>query len=153
MNNIRWISLAVAICAALMTAGVVPLRQSQSWFDPVTGSMKHQTWLVSIPMPSTESHSEIERWIVRHEGSHRPRWQTLGISVEMLFGGPRIGCTSGIPIYRLLWGDYCADFVRESTDQEIAKFVHIMRTGTEDEQRQAVQTVVEKVDKARVTLK
>lgn len=54
------------------------------------------------------------------------------------------GCGRTPEIYSLHMGKLDARFVEVAADSEIAEFVRVMRTGTADEKRQAVEAACDK---------
>lgn len=143
--NARWLPIAFALLLALMIATTVPVYRSRTWVDPVTGSRKTQAaFLIFWTSPEVRQ-SEIERWIVRNEGAYLPRWRHLSTRSDSFFGGVAAACSLAPAIFPLGSGDRDLEFIRRSTDREIAEFVRIMRTGTEDEKKQAVEAAWEKI--------
>jgi hypothetical protein len=140
--RLRTLIVAVALAALIFGAGRT-VSGYRIWIDPVTGSMKHESSFLIFPNSTEVSRSELERWIIRHEGAYKPRWDHLSTGTRTLFGRS-FACSLSPPIFPLQ-GRVNAEFVRSSTDREIVEFVRIMRTGTEEEQKQAVNAAIEKV--------
>jgi hypothetical protein len=134
------------LVVGLIPAGILPCHSDLGWIDPVTGSMKYQTRIYLVPVWTSIESSDIEKWIVRREGKCSHDWQILYNTSTTLFGGRSRGCSSGPEIYPLHAGvgGLNASFVHNATDQEIAEFVRIMRTGTAAEKEQAAEAACNK---------
>jgi len=135
-----WIYLFTSVASAVL-ALTFPVRYDRMWVDPVSGSLKLQTSSFYFPSPARVQQSELERWIIAHEGFHDSEWQFVNETYRML-SGRRAGCGAGRTprIFHLYLGDHgLKNFVRNATDEEIAEFVRVMRHGTRIEQEQAVE--------------
>ena len=135
---------AVVTCIAIsiLSAMLIPLHTDRGWVDPVTGSTKAQTSWLGIPQAPVVRPSAIERWIIRHEGSHAEQWQFLHETTQFVMG-KSYGCGNTPVIYPLSRSDVSERFIQGSTDSQIAEFVRIMRTGTVIEKDNAVQAATE----------
>ncbi|APW59057.1 hypothetical protein [Paludisphaera borealis] len=138
--------IAIPVCTIL--AFVLPVRSDHDWIDPVSGSMKFRTSLLFIPVKTRIEQSELERWIVAHEGAHVSQWRSLS-DVASTISGQVIarGCNLSPAIHQFHVRDLNTRFVRNATDAEIAEFVRVMRHGTRDEQAQAVDEASKILDR------
>jgi hypothetical protein len=139
MRDRIWIFLiAVVVCVVLL--GTYPVRTHSVWVDPVSGSIKSQSSWLFVPTKTTIEQSELERWIVAHEGFHNSQWHFLNENYRLITG-KFAGCGVGLTpkIFPFHAGDFNTHFVRNATDAEIAEFVRVMRHGTPDEQEKAVE--------------
>jgi hypothetical protein len=83
--------------------------------------------------------SAIERWVVQHEGSHVPTWRRVSETKSTFFGlGLSVACWEP-PMFLLRAGEINDGFVETSTDEQITRFVQLMRTGSETEKREAIR--------------
>ncbi|APW59056.1 hypothetical protein [Paludisphaera borealis] len=135
----RSLMVLIAFVACVVLAMTYPVRSISTWIDPVSGSVKFETSWLFIPTRTRIETSELERWIVAHEGCHNPQWHFLNENYRLIsgrFAGCGVGRTPKIfPIHA---GDSNTRFVHVATDAEIVEFVRAMRSGTPDEQERAV---------------
>jgi hypothetical protein len=135
-----WACLITAV-VCLVLALTFPVRSDRFWVDPVSGSTKSQTMLFFVSSPYRVRQSELERWIIAHEGFHDSDWQFVNETHRMI-SGRWAGCGVGRApkILSLLPVDVgLARLVHNATDEEIAEFVRVMKHGTPDEQTQTLE--------------
>ncbi len=145
MKTHRWEILAVVFILAVASL-MTPVRSSAFWVDPVTASIRRQATWFAIPGPEDIDRTEIERWIIRREGQHASSWKFCSRAYKTIWGATRArGCSTGPPVMPLRDGETNARFVRASSDEEMAAFIRVMRTGTDAEQRQAVDAALAKI--------
>jgi hypothetical protein len=147
-NQIFSVLFAILTCAVFST--MIEVQSHAIWIDPVTGSVKIQKDWLGFGWPPVIQVSSIERWVIDHEGVHRPRWKFLTRATFSITGKfLAVGCSTSAPeIYRLHDSDLNSGYVRTASDTEIAEFVRIMRTGTASEQKQAVSVAINKAVEA-----
>jgi len=140
------VALIVAAGSALAAATAnLPLRTDSLWIDSVTGSMKGQTfWLIFGTRPRVHQ-SALHQWVATHQGPYTPQWCFLSESYKTVFGRTvGRGCALAPEIYPLHMDKLNTRFVETASDSEIAEFVRIMRTGTAEEKRVAVDAACDK---------
>ncbi len=141
----RWLKVLV-LGTCLLLLGLLPYQSDLGWIDPVTGSMKSQTRIFLVPVSTVVELSAIEEWIVRCEGRHSRRWQFLHDTSSALLYGCAHGCGRAPEIYPLHAGESNEAFVRKSSDEEIAEFVCVMRSGTSIEKERAVLWAIHQIN-------
>jgi hypothetical protein len=109
-----------------------------TWIDmcPECGSTRTQvtTWFGRYTAKPVVYSSCIDRWIVAHEGSHAHKWQ-------FLCGSDSNGacyCGTAPATYSFGHGTFDKEFACVS-DNDVAKLVLTLHTGTDAQQEQAVQ--------------
>jgi hypothetical protein len=142
----RW---RVPVSAALVLFGAfclvsVPVRQVESRVDGVTGSMTWKTvWLCCMTSGPRKDVSPLEARLTRMGASWTPQWYTLHNTHRTLLGRATCyECGSAPPIHGLR--PCLEEFVKASSDEEIRQFVRVMASGTEAEQRAAVDAAERK---------
>jgi len=84
--------------------------------------------------------SALEQWLKRREPSFEPQWQHTSTQTYYVLG--RACGTSGIPeVYQLR--PILDGVVGKFSDERIADLVTILRQGSRDEQRQAIQRIAD----------
>ena len=137
-----------AVIVLLLLSFVFPVKRQMAWMDVVTGATKHQTqWVFGLESSPTIEPSPLSKWLVREEGAIQYVWQYTHGPSETIWGRPvSFACGRAPPIYPL-HGDLGEDFVRASSEEELRRFVKIMREGSVAEQQAAVDAA------ARVALR
>ena|SRR5687768_9006070 len=135
--------------AALLLLGAVMLpeptvRQVESSVDAVTGTMTWKTvWIFGITAPPRIAVSPLERRLVKAGIPWTPQRVFLHIKHLDVFGHPRAwDCGWAPPIHSVRV--ILEEFAAASTDEELREFVRIMESGTEAEQKAAVDAAGEK---------
>jgi hypothetical protein len=143
MNKPRAIDVSIAIVTAMVLLVLIPTRSDTTWVDPVTGSVKRQaSWLIYQRTPVVEP-SALERWIIRREGSHVPTWEHVSTSSWNCYGLPESVSLGHQMMNRLHAGERNDRFVRASTDEQLARFVQVLRTGSRAEREEAILAACE----------
>jgi hypothetical protein len=139
-RRLPWRALAAAafllVVSFCLTA--VPVREDESRMDAVTGSMTSQTiWLGCLSAGPRPDVSPLEVHLSQRGIPWTPRWQSLhAVSSSSLGYVTSRGCASAPPIYSLR--TVLKEFVAAASDDEIRAFVRVMESGTEEQQRAAV---------------
>jgi hypothetical protein len=127
---------------ALLAAPVIPIRYSESWIDPVTGSEKSQTtWVFGLTRGPRYTVSPLETRLRQIGYSYTPAWQFLSRD-QVNISSHHIEDGSAPPIYRL--EVVLKPFVEVSTPDELRKFADTMQSGTEQQQKAAVDAAAAK---------
>jgi hypothetical protein len=139
--------------AALVLVGVLLLpeptvRQVESSVDAVTGTMTWKTvWMFGITSPPRIDVSPLERRLVKAGIPWTPQRAFLHNTHLDVFGRPRAWeCGWAPPIHSIRV--ILEEFAAASTDDELREFVHTMESGTEAEQKAAVDAAGEKALRA-----
>jgi hypothetical protein len=145
MRSIAGSIIFLAVIVLAIAAPTVPVRQVESRMDAVTGSMTWKTvWLFGITSGPRLDVSPLETRLKRSGIRWTPSWEFLHNTHRNVFGGATCyECGSGTPIYQLR--PMLEEFANTSTDAELREFVRVMQSGTDAEQRTAVEAVAEKV--------
>jgi hypothetical protein len=135
------IGAALLIAIAAPTADV---RQVESRMDVVTGSMTWKTvWLFGITSGPRVEVSPLETRLRSSGIQWTPSWQFLHNTHRNVLGHATCyECGSAPAIYGLR--PVLEEFAAASTDAELREFVRVMQSGTDAEQRAAVEAAVEK---------
>lgn len=138
---VEW-SVVPAVLLVLVLSDRFAIRTEMGWIDAVTGSSKDETrWIFGfISNPSFEQ-SELEKWLVRREGEIQHDWRSVKGTLKNVWGRKLGSAHGAAPAIYYLDHDFMKIFITESTDEQIAQFIHTMRYGTEDQQRLAVNAV------------
>ena len=150
----RWIVrtfLVIAGLVILAASVVVPVRGRAYRIDSITGSTKRQTCVTfgfgmkslwkSTPViePSPLAH-----WLLQEKGDASYNWSFVSAGLDTIWGVTvERGCSSAPPIFLL--EDGLQDlFIKSSSNEELRHFVDVIRHGTKEEQRAAVEVAAEK---------
>jgi hypothetical protein len=136
---------AVAVVLILLVAApTVTIRQVESRMDAVTGSMTWKTvWLFGITSGPRVDVSPLETRLKSSGITWTSSWQFLHNTHRTVFGNAtRYECGSAPPIYQIR--PVLKDFTAASTDAELREFVRVMQSGTDAEQKTAVEAAGEK---------
>jgi hypothetical protein len=140
----RTLSVVATLSLLLIASLAVTVRQIEGWIDPVTGSMMGKTvWLFGI---TTGPHVNVSALELRLKSSGirwTPSWRFLHNTHLNIFGGATCHeCGSAPPIYQVR--PVLEEFAAASTDAELREFVRVMQSGTDAEQKAAVDAAGEK---------
>jgi hypothetical protein len=128
----------------LVAAPTVAIRQVESRMDAVTGSMTWKTvWLFGITSGPRVDVSPLETRLNSSGITWTPSWQFLHNTHRTILGNATCyECGSAPPIYQIR--PVLKEFASASTDAELREFVRVMQSGTEAEQKAAVEAAGEK---------
>jgi hypothetical protein len=132
----------------LLASPFVSVRETRNRMDAVTGSMEWQTvWLSHLTSGPTIDVSPLELRMKKVGVSWTRDWRFLSNTPRTIFGTPTCHeCGSAPPISQIQ--PVLKGFVDTSSDDEILTFVRIMQSGTEAQQRAAVDAACEKALRA-----
>ena len=137
----RWARWSIGISLLVLTLALLiplPVRRVTTSVNPTTGTVVRQTGarVVTILSPL-----EARLAAAGIPWTARPRF--LGETSYDIFGQSQgRACASAPPIYQLR--PLLKEFAAASTDAELRSFVRVMETGTDAEQRAAVDAASEK---------
>jgi len=140
----RAVAAAAGVLLGVFFLTSAPVRQVESRVDGVTGSMTWKTvWFIGLTSGPRKDVSPLEARLVQAGVPWTPRWHTLHNTHRTLFGRATCyGCGSAPAIYPLR--SCLQEFVDASSEDQIRAFVRVMESGTEDEQRAAVEAAERK---------
>jgi hypothetical protein len=140
----RTLSVVAAVVLLAVAALTVTVRQVESRMDPVTGSMTWKTvWLFGITSGPRVDVSPLETRLKSSGITWTPSRQFLHNTHRTVFGNATCyECGSAPPIYQLR--PVLKEFAAASTDAELREFVRVMQSGTDAEQKAAVEAAGEK---------
>ncbi len=153
MSRRRIIAIAVSAAGAaiLLASFIIPVQREMGWIDAVTASTKHQTYVtfgfdmtpLMTTAPVIES-SPLAEWLRHQEGDMTYDWRHVNGTLKTIWGTPvGFGHGSAPPIY-FFPKELLEQFVKSASDEELRRFVQVMRRGTKEEQRAAVDAACEK---------
>jgi hypothetical protein len=140
----RTLGVVVAVLLLALAAPTVAIRQVESRIDPVTGSMTWKTvWVFGITSGPHIDVSPLETRLKSSGIAWTRSWQFLHNTHRTIFGDATCyECGSAPPIYQLR--PVLKGFAAASTDAELREFVRVMQSGTDAEQKAAVESAGEK---------
>jgi hypothetical protein len=86
--------------------------------------------------------SALDKWIVKENGSHTHEWKYTEYMDTYLFGGKAFTCWKAPPI-SFVSIDILNDFVDSASPTQIREFVEVMHHGTEKQQKETIDHLVE----------
>jgi hypothetical protein len=112
--------------------------------DAVTGSTAwNATWLFGVTSGPRFDVSPLETRLKSSGINWTPSWNFLHSTGRNVFGGATsYGCGSAPRIYQLR--PVLKEFAAASTDAELRDFVRVMQSGTDAEQKAAVEAAADK---------
>jgi hypothetical protein len=117
---------------------LIPYKKVEIWVCPVSGSTKRQVTWFGYFSHGERTTSALEQWLKRREASFEPQWQhTSTTTYYVLARG--YACGPATEVYQLR--PMLDGMVGTFSDQRIADLVTVLRQGSRDEQRQAVQKI------------
>lgn len=133
-----------AVLLMVVAAPWITVRQVESRMDAVTGSVTWKTvWLFGISSGARVDVSPLEMRLRSSGISWTPSWRLLHNAHRNVFGGATLcECGSAPAIYQL--HPVIKQFTDASTDAELREFVRIMQSGTDDQQKAAIDAAGEK---------
>ena len=141
--------------ALLVLSFAVPVQREMGWIDAVTASRKHQTYVTfgfdMRPLMKTTpviEPSPLADWLARREGQVDYDWRLVEGTLKTLWGtsvGHGHGPAPPILQFRL----FVEHFVKSASDEDLQRFVNVMRHGTQREQTAAIEAAVDKEIAAR----
>ncbi len=135
--------LATAAAVAVLLAASLFEQRTQGWCDAISGSKKWQTtWPFGITTGSRMETSGLERRL--HEIGYQwsPDWRSVHFTATSLIGGRRIECSSAPPILDIT--SILDSYVKGASPDELRHFADVLRSGSEQEQKAAVEAAGEK---------
>jgi hypothetical protein len=147
----RWSRRRIAgiiIAIVLVAIIFIPLpnvtwKERMIRIDSVTGTMSTETcYFFSSISTRQVTPSPLERRLIQMNQPWTPNWTFLSHSGSDIFGSRWVACSLAPPILDLR--PVLQPFADASTDDEIRAFIQVMQTGTETEQKAAVDAAATK---------
>lgn len=141
----RPIIALAAVVAALVLLASVPVQRTQNRVDAVTGSTEWQTtWPLGVTSGPVFTASPLEARVTKIGMPWQRDWRMLHVTGQSVFGNVIVReCGSAPPIYD--FRIFLRPFVTAASDDEVRGFVRAMQSGTEAEQRAAVDAAADRV--------
>lgn len=119
---------------------MVPVREEMAWMDGVTGTIKRRTdWVVGLSTGERTEPSALDLRLRTLGANVPPRWHHIQGDSRTLLGGVTARSHGSAPRILSLGPDLLKLFVDASTDDEVVAFARAMQSGTDAEQRFAVE--------------
>jgi hypothetical protein len=144
MRN-RWLTIVLSVAAGFTLESSIPYRSDLVWIDSVTGSVRGQTKYFLVPVSTSSQRSALENWVIAREGHYQNNWQFLSDTSTFLLSGRMHACGYTPEVFEFHAGEVNDWFVRTAGEEAIAAFVKVMRSGTPDEKKQAVDATCKKL--------
>ncbi len=133
----------------LMLVFVVPFWVQDSWIDEVTGSSRSTLKILYlVPVSKDRTTTAVERWIIQHKGVCANRWKQYSGLDKNVYGQVLSRACSLSPPSRYL-NQIEDDFLEEISVEAMEEFLEVMRTGTRDQQQDAVMDLIDWQDNLR----
>jgi len=139
-KRIVWsISIAVSAVMLLGLLGpLIPYKKADIWVCSISGSTKRQVTWFGYYSYDERTTSALEQWLKRREPSFEPQWQhTSTTTYYVLARG--YACGRAPEVYQLR--PILDGLVTKFSDERIADLITVLRQGSRDEQRQAIQRI------------
>ena len=139
--RIIWGNVAAAILLLILafTAVTTPVWRQMVWIDAVSGSTKERVdWVFGLNGSETIKRSALSDWIERQEGNVTFDWRHVNGTWFTILGRPTGFSHGRAPAIYIFPEYYIRTFVENSDDDELRRFVDTMRSGSDDEQHEAV---------------
>jgi hypothetical protein len=139
------IVLGLLILVALICAWTVEVSTDDLQIDAVTGTMFRKTsWRFGFTTGERIDASPLEIELKKRGIPWTPNWCFLNSNGQNIMGLLLYrGCSNGPPILGMK--PILQPFVAKATDAELREFVQVMQSGTDDQQKAAVDAAAEKV--------
>jgi len=135
----------VLVCLAFFAMPFVTVRQTRSRMDAITGSIEWRTdWVFGFRTGPWIEVSPLENRLRKIGVQWSADWRFLHNTHRTIFGRATCyECGTAPQIYQLR--SVMQQFVNASSDDEVRALVRILESGTEEEQRAAVEATGEKI--------
>jgi hypothetical protein len=148
-RRVSWSAVAVVATVVVLLSLFVPtfaVRSTSVRMDAVTGSVQRQTtWLGCFRCGPRIETAPLETRLKQSNIAWTPTWQFLHNYEYNLVGGRGgVGCGRAPEIYSFAFS-FSDEFAKSASDAELRDFVTVMQTGTEREQRETIEAVVERL--------
>jgi hypothetical protein len=143
----RWIiriSITLAVLWAIAVLLGSEVRHQDGWMCAGCGSRRGESDAFGIAFDRWYERSAMEKWLNDHQQPHAHNWRCVRDTGMNLFGRMMSTSSAGAPpIYSMGFNSLLDQFIAKSTDEEVMGFAHVLATGNELEQLQAVQTAAD----------
>jgi hypothetical protein len=129
--------VTVAVFAALFE------RRTEGWCDAISGSRKWQTtWPFDITTGTKTETSGLERRLHEIGYQWNPEWRSVHFTATPLLGRRRIECFTAPPILGITL--VLDSYAKSASPHELLQFADVLRLGSEQEQKAAVEAAGKK---------
>jgi hypothetical protein len=139
-KRVIW-SAAIALGAVVLLGVVgplIPYKKVDSWVCRVCGSTKQQVTWFGYLSHDERTTSALEEWLERREPSFEPEWRHISTTTYYVLAEGH-ACGETPEVYRLR--PILDGVVSKFSDERLAGLVTVLRQGSRDEQRQAIQRI------------
>jgi hypothetical protein len=145
----RTIGVVAAVLVLAVAGGTIAVKQVEGRMDAVTGSVTRQTvWLFGVKSAPRVEVSPLETRLRSRGISWTPSWQFLHNTHRTVFGvATCYECGSAPAISQLC--PVLGLFASASSDAELREFVRVMESGTDAQQKAAVDAAADKALRAQ----
>lgn len=139
MRYWRPVILVVAVLFLISILISVEVSTDRVWICSACGSRRSEIeWIGGFKSGQSVATSTLDTWISRNAGGHQHEWCSIrGTSRNILGLKMAYAHGSAPPILRFPF-DAQLIYMKSATTQQIAAFVQTMQSGTDAQQRQAV---------------
>lgn len=143
-RNVTVFALVFATISASVAIGSIR-KTDLGWVCAVCGSGMTQTqWSLGLSTEPQVRQSALDLWILHNKGGHSHDWRTIKFTESTLLSGRASNCGTAPPILACS-SDFMKYFVNSASHEQLQAFVHVMQTGTDQEQERAVQDAADLV--------
>jgi len=137
---LRYVIPTVAATGIFVLFSYVPVKRVEGSVDAVTGSLSSKTtWFGILRFGPTVTSSPLEIRAKSMGLNLRADWRRVSDCEYFTLGTSR-GCDLMPPVFRM--GSWMKPFVQKASDAEVRTFLQIMQTGTDAQQKAAVEGAV-----------
>lgn len=141
---LRYLTIAFLVVFGLLTLMTIPVRSTSSAIHSFDASFRQEEFILGFRVKSKIRRSVLSRWLEEHGEPFAPRWKHVSTVNYNVFNSViSRGCSTIGPIYHLSNATICSEVIKHSTEKEILDFVEIMRSGDQEHQQAAVESVLE----------
>lgn len=141
----KWVNeRSFLIAALLLFVLFVPMSAEisvdEGWVCAICGSRRGEiSWIGGFKTGAYFRQSSLDQWIAQNAGGHTHDWRHIRGAIRNIFGRG-IGSRHGVapPIYSFP-NDVQSVYMKSATTQQVTAFVQTMTSGTEAQQRLAVE--------------
>lgn len=144
----RWMNRrnGLIVCCSILLMAFIPMprvvSRDQKWLCAICASERGEiSWPMGVTTNQTFKQSSLDNWISQR-GGHVHDWRSVRCSLRDVFGR-YVGteCGTAPQIYGFS-ADLQSDYMKSASAEQIAAFVQTMQSGTDAQQRQAVDQAV-----------
>ncbi len=143
---------AIALCATLLVPWPTGVRQDLGWIDSISGSRKSQTvWRLGRSSSPVVSESLLAARYRKLGLQWEPDWRNVKGTYVDIFGRSVGSAHGSAPEIYSFNSDLQEWFLAASSDDEVRVFFRVISSGSDAEQKAAVEAAGEKALNAHAT--